>query len=208
MRNLIESSLSAHGAQMLFGDRMTKLADAQSVYLSPNDIKALAQLGERYVRETLRLLESCVTAAGQARADDVIRPVILQGEQFFLQPSPAIPDQAGLLGMMCNAFLARELIAQISERTRAMRGFPLIAAAPHPEAEVIRRIIGAELAQQLDQIVAECLDAPRLRFLGNSTYQLQNSLRATGRVGDWSVTLEDEISQCSSSLGLSLTGDL
>jgi hypothetical protein len=134
----------------------------------------------------------------------MLRPVIVQCERFFLQPAPSLPDQAGLFGMICNAYLARELLVSLSENMRVARGFPLIAADPHQEAEIIRRVVGPELTAILDQIVEDRLMDPQLRFLSNAAYQLQNSLRATGRVGDWTASLKDEMSQYSASLGLSL----
>ncbi len=203
MRNIVESALSGHEAQNRFTQRISKLAESQDVFLSENDMLALAQLGERYVRETIRLLESCVTAASQARADDLLKPVVSQCERFFLQSCPGVPDQRGLLGMMCNAYLSRELIARLSEQMRVARGFPLIAADPHPEAEIIRRIIGTELTGLLDQSVEDCTAQPQFRFLSNSAYSLQNSLRATGRTGDWGGSLHDEMAQYGKALGLS-----
>ncbi|MEM7544342.1 MAG: hypothetical protein AAF367_02305 [Pseudomonadota bacterium] len=204
MRNLVEAALTAHGSRDRFADRMTKLAEQQDVYVDDNDVAAMAQLGERYVRETIRLLESCLTAAGQAHAETVLQPVISQCERFFLQPSRGLPDQVGLLGMICNAYLTRGLLYDVSEQTRMMRGFPLIAADPHAERGIIRRLIGSDLTEDLDMLIEEAATNPQLRFIASGTYVLQYSLRATGQVGDWSPSLQDEMSRCGAALGLSL----
>lgn len=204
MRNLVEAALTAHGSRDKFADRIICLAEKQDVYVDENDIAAMAQLGERYVRETLRLLESCLTAAGQARAENMLQPVVGQCERFFLQPSRGLPDQLGLLGMICNAYQARGLLTSVSEQTRMVRGFPLIASDPHAEIDIIRSLIGVDLAEDLDGLVDEASTDPQLRFVANGTYVLQNSLRATGQVGDWSPSLEDEMSRCSEALGLAL----
>ena len=57
MRNLVMSSLAAPDAVERFEDRMFDLAASQDIDIQAEDVAGLEDLGERYVRETLRLLE-------------------------------------------------------------------------------------------------------------------------------------------------------
>lgn len=201
-RNCIESALAAHSADDKFGDRIKAIAASQDVLIDDQDVSELADLSGRYIRETIRLLESCCTAAAQARADGLFNPVVGACERFFLQPVDAAPDQGGLFGMVCNAYLCRAVLSLVSESIRQNRGFPLVVADPHSEAPIIRSLIGAEIADALDEAAAEAYAAARLQFIGNSVYGLTGSLRASGRVSDWGASWEEEMSSFGASLGL------
>lgn len=202
LRNLVMNALAGPEGRIEFEERVTGLARAEGVELDETDLRELAALGERYVRETLRLMESCVTAASQARAERLLQPLITAAEGFYLRPCRYTPDQNGLLGMICESYQARRLIDKVSESMRHVRGFPLIAKETHPEAGLIRSLLGLDLAADLDEAVDEKLLSPDLRYTANHAYGLTGSLRATGSVSDWSVSLADEFSSLAASLGL------
>ena len=205
MRNLVMSSLSAPDAVERFEERMFDLASQQEVDIRAEDVAGLEDLGERYVRETLRLLEACVTAADQARIRDMVAPVLAACERFFMQHDQRVPDQGGLFGLICNGYMARGLLELVSEQTRQNRGFPLLATDPHAEAEIIISLIGADVAETLDVIVDEVYLTPQVRFAAKNIYGLTGSLRATGRVSEWEARWEDRIAAFSAETGIAFT---
>lgn len=205
LRDTVDAALADPGAAEGFRRRVSVLAAAQGVALGAEDEAAIAEMGARYVRETVRLIESCATAAGQARADAMMKPLTGAAEGFFLRPPPGLPEPRGLLGMICAAFLARSTLSAVSEATRLRRGFPLIAADPHPEAGTIRTLLGEGLARSLDAMVEDAHAAPGLRHFANMAWSLQNSLHATGRISEWGPTWADEMARRSARIGFRLT---
>ena len=205
MRNRVLSELSREGARGAFNRRVAHLADDSLLELADDDIAALAVLGDRYVQETLRLLESCVTAARQARADAVIAPIATACERFYLEPPGFDPDHPGLFGLACSSYLARELIACVSDQTRRLRGFPLIASPPHPERDIIAAMLGRDLAAQLDRIVEDAFARPDLRFACNGAFALNGSLRASGMESDWDASWTEDARRYGAEVGISFT---
>lgn len=203
LRDIVDTSLAAPAAADGFRRRVAALAEAQGVPLADADQAAMAEMGARYVRETVRLIESCATAAGQARADKMMKPLTGAAEEWFLRPLPRQPS-GGLFGMIAAAYLARSTLRAVSEETRLRRGFPLIAADPHPEAPAIRAILGAGLARSLDTLVDERIAATGLRDFANRAWGLQNSLHATGRISEWGPTWADEMARRSAEIGFRL----
>lgn len=192
VRNQIEFALNAHRGRDYFNARMRAMASAQDIGLSDEDLGDLATYGERYVRATLRLMEACDVAAGQARVEPLLEPVLNACTRFFLEPEDGAPDQSGLFGMMCDAYLARQLIAGASAKFQDSRGFPLLASDPHAEEAIVRNMIGAKLAETLSQIAGRALDGPQVRFALSNAYGLIGSLRASARASEWGGSWDEE----------------
>ena len=205
LRNRVMTALESEEAVDRFELRVFDLASLKQVAISAEDVAGLEDMGERYVRETLRLLEACVTAADQAQAPDIFPPVIAACERFFMEHDGRAPDPNGLLGMICDCYLARGLLAEVSRQTLQIRGFPLLASDPHSEAPIIRRLVGVEIAEALDEIIEDAFSRPEIRFAANGAYGLTGSLRATGRVSDWEASWEEQMASYGGSLGLALT---
>ena len=204
VRNQIEASLNAHKGRAAFAERLNAVAEEQGVFLFSDDLEGMFTLAERYVRGTLRLMENCEVAARQAQAERMFGPLIDACSRFFLDSHPETPDQKGLLGMVCDSYLARSLLGIASERMRTVRGFPLLATNPHSEEKVIRNLIGAELADRLYSIAETAHDSPQILFYTNSAYLLQNSLRASAALNEWGASWEDDAIRYASSIGLKL----
>lgn len=205
LRNCVMNTLDAVDAVERFEARVFGLAAEQGVALTAEDVAGLEDLAERYVRETLRLLEACVTAADQARARDMFAPVLSVCERFFLQTDPRIPDQGGLFGLICDCYLARSLLSQVSERMRLIRGFPMLATNPHSEAGIIESLVGRDVTTLLDEIVHGVAATPAIRFAPNGAYQLIGPMRATGRVSEWEARWEDLVADYSRATGMAFT---
>ena len=204
VRNQIEASLSAHKGRTAFAERLNAVAEQQGVFLFSDDLEGMFTLAERYVRGTLRLMENCEVAARQARVEAMFDPLIEACCRFFLNSHPETPDQKGLLGMVCDSFLARSLLSIASDRMKTVRGFPLLATEPHSEEPVVRSLIGAELADRLHEVAERAHDSPQILYYTNSAYLLQSSLRASAALNEWGAKWEDEAIRFASSIGLKL----
>lgn len=204
MRELVETALKSQTSKTRFAAKMADEAVRQGVYLSDDDLDALCRLASQYVLETVRLLESCATAGEMARADHVTKPVVAAAEAIFLHPCAAVETPRELFGAIACSYACRAFLSHLSERTRMVRGFPLLATDPHSEAQMIRRLLGEPLAARLDAEVERSLDDPRLHAATNGVRLLVGSLRASGRVSDWGDRWEDEMSRFGAATGFAL----
>ena len=202
VRNHIEHILEGDAARDLFDRRVLKLAASQRVEISTDDLNALAKMASRYVFETLSLLESCSIAGATAKLSALVEPVCDTSLKVFTALEPEDAAATGLFGVLCDAFIARTLVARLSRHMRLKRGVPLLSRDPHPEVAIIRSILGPALASELEEAAADLLTTPRLRTAMNNAYALQNPLRAGLDGGGWGATCADDMERICEQAGL------
>lgn len=202
VRSRIETALTAADGAAEFKDRMERMAEAQGVDLTPDEHASLVAFGADYVRGAVRLLQSCDAAAGQARAQQLVSPVLEAASGFFLKYDQNAPYSAGLYGALCNAFAAREVIARASERLRGMRGIPLLASEPHPEKDVAEAMIGADVVTILNAMIDRAVDTAEIRHALMNNFRLQGALTASPNVDAWSAGWETEVTRFGASIGI------
>lgn len=202
VRNHVEHILERKTARDLFERRMLRLAASQKVELSSDDMDALTTMANRYVFETLSLLEACSTAGATAKLSPLVEPVCEMALKVFNVLEPDDADAAGLFGVLCDAFIARTLIARLSRHLRLTRGVPLLAIDPHPEMSIIRSILGPTLAAELESAAADLQATPRVRDALKNAYALQNPLQAGVSNGDWGGTCADDMARLCERAGL------
>lgn len=202
IRNHIEHILERDAARDLFDRRVHNLARSQKAEISADDLDALAKMARRYVFETLSLLEACSVAGATAKLSALVEPVCEMSLKVFTALEPEDADASGLFGVLCDAFIARTLVARLSRHLRLTRGVPMLSSDPHPEVSIIRSIIGHALADELESAAADLQATPRLRGALNNAYALQHPLRA-GVDGDgWGATCADDMAQLCERAGL------
>ncbi|MGB0853505.1 MAG: hypothetical protein ACPGVA_00095 [Pikeienuella sp.] len=202
IRNHIEHILEEDVARDFFDHRVRLLASSQHADISEDALDALAALARRYVFETLSLLEATSAAAATANLSPLVEPVCEMSLKVFDALSPEEALTAGLFGVMCDAFIARTLLARVSRHLRLTRGVPLLSSEPHPEMSVIRSIMGHALAAELEGAAADLQATPRLRNALNNAYALQNPLRAGPNDGGWGTNCADEMVRLCEEAGL------
>lgn len=202
IRNHIEHILEGDTARDLFDRRVTHLASSQRTEITADDLSALAQMAQRYVFETLSLLEACSIAGATANLSSLVEPVCDMSLKVFTALEPDEAAATGLFGILCDAFIARTLVARMSRHLRLKRGVPLLSSDPHPEVAVVRSIIGPGLATELEQAAADLQATPRLRGALNNAYALQNPLRAGVDGGSWGATCADDMERICEQAGL------
>lgn len=195
VRGHVDTVLAGDVCLMVFGDRIDRLSETQGVHLTDDEIRELAALCHRYVNETLILLESCGSAAAQARAEALVEPICETGLKIFSAQSEAEAMATGLFGLICDAYIARELIARVSRHMQLTRGVPLLATDPHPEEGIVRGILGPRLATELEDVAVDLTETQRLKTALANAYLLQNPLRATIGDGGWGANCADDMAR-------------
>lgn len=193
----IKSCLEARDARDRFEDRMVDLAEAQGAELDDIDLDNLVKLAERYVNETLRLLDSLSAAGKQARVDHLTEPLTEAAVKILTSVSTG-----GLFGAICRSFAARQLIARASAQVSAIRGTPLVAVDPHREAALVASIIGYSMTRRLNAHVAKALEDPRIRAGMMNLYMLQGALQASGQVDHWSGPWSEDVNRFARAVGM------
>ena len=202
VRNHIEHVLEHDGARDLFDRRVMALARAQRAGMTAEDLDDLAKMSRRYVFETLSLLETCSTAGATAQVGALVEPVCDLALRVFTALEPEDAAAAGLFGVLCDAFIARTLIARMSRHLRLTRGVPLLSSDPHPEMSIIRGILGHALAAELEGAAADLQATPRMRAALNNAYALQSPLRAGPGGGGWGESCADDMARLCEAAGL------
>lgn len=188
VRNHIEHTFEDAEARNLFRRRLGMLSKARNAELDENDVEALAELAERYVLETLHLIETCDVAAKQAQAEQLVTPLCETSLKVLAAQIDAPGPTTGLFGLMCDAYIARSLISLLSDALRSSRGVPLLSSDSHLEAPIIRRLLGMRLAAELDTATDDLLSTPRLKSALNNAFSLQNPLNANVQGSEWGGT--------------------
>lgn len=202
IRNHIEHILEGDAARDLFDRRVLSLAASQKAELSADDLDRLAHMARRYVFETLSLLEACSSAGATAKLSALVEPVCDMALKVFTALEPDDANATGLFGVLCDAFIARTLVARMSRHLRLTRGVPLLSSDPHPEMSIIRSILGHALAAELEGAAADLQATPRLRTALNNAYALQNPLRAEASDGAWGASCADDMARLCQQAGL------
>jgi len=208
LRQQIATVLSLPHSRQVFDARLQQIAGAQSQVLSQIAMDEIAGVAEQYVTETVDLLEACDFASNQASVAYLVSPMLNAAAQYFLNPQDFIPDNAGLYGLLDDAYLARTLIAQISDLYRQNAGVPLLPIDLHRDNQVIRSIIGEPVASQLDLAVASTLQAVIIQQNMASLYAQGSPLdiqggSQTGGPGSWGGCVEDELARLGAECGIS-----
>lgn len=209
IRQHISTVLSLAHSREVFDRRLQDIAGTQSQTLGPAEIDEFAGVAEKYVSETVDLLEACNVASMQADVAHLVGPMLNQAAQYFLNPQDFIPDAAGLYGMLDDAYLARTFIAAISDQYRQHTGVPLLPVDLRPDNLVIRTIIGEPVASQLDHAVATTLQQAIIQqsmaglYAQGSPLHLQGGSRTSGP-GSWGGCIEDEIARLGAECGISI----
>lgn len=209
IRRQISTVLGLAHSRDVFDRRLQEIAGTQSQTLSPAEIDEFAAVAEKYVRETVDLLEACDAASIHAGVAHLVGPMLNQAAQYFLDPQDFIPDAAGLYGMLDDAYLARTFIAAISDQYRQHTGVPLLPVDLRPDNLVVRAIIGEPVASQLDHAVATTLQQAIIQQSMSGLYaqggplRMQGSSR-TGGPGSWGGCIEDEIARLGAECGISI----
>lgn len=202
IRNQIQHILEGEVARDFFDQRVRSLAASQEIDISDDDVDALANMAHRYVFETLSLLEASSTAASTANVSALVEPICETALRVFSALPPEDAQTAGLFGVLCDAFIARTLVARVSRHLRLTRGVPLLSSDPHPEMSIIRSILGHALAAELEGAAADLQATSRLRSALDNAYALQNPLRAGPSDGGWGTTCADDMARLCDQAGL------
>lgn len=206
IRQQIAQALALPHSNEIFAERMREIASAQNLSLDDNAIAQYAELATKYINDTTDLLDACAFAAQQAGVAQQVMPLLELSGQYFLNTQDYIPDNYGLYGLLDDAYIAKNLLVQISALFQQYTGYPLLHISLDGDNALVRVIIGEPLASTLDQEVANTLQHTIVQQQANEMYgqQTLDVGSRTGGPGSWGGCIEDEIARLGAECGISI----
>ncbi|MFV2053581.1 hypothetical protein [Aliiroseovarius sp. YM-037] len=157
--------IQAHVANVLstpakgdaFDARLDEMAAAAGTPLTPKSRKRMRKHTATYVDGSVWLLAQVDLVTTQMGLQAIAAPLIQTAAQYYLAPHDMIPDQAGLYGLMDDAYLTVRFMTRMSEMFQAQAGVALYDTSLDEMSPRIRDLIGEPLASHLDQTVENSL---------------------------------------------------
>ena len=206
IRQQIAQALALPHSNQVFAERMREIASAQNLSLDGDAINQYATIVTKYIEDPVNLLDACANASHQAGVASQVMPLLELVGQYFLNVQDYIPDNYGLYGLLDDAYVAKNLLVQISAVFQQYTGYPLLLITLDDDNAIVRTIIGEPLASTLDQEVTNTLQTA---FVQRQVSQLygQDTLNVgsrTGGPGSWGGCIEDEIARVGAECGISI----
>ncbi len=206
IRQQIAQTLALPHSNQVFARRMRDIASAQNLSLDDDAIAQYAALVTNYIEDTADLLDACAFASQRAGVAPQVMPLLEFVGRYFLNTQDYIPDSFGLYGLLDDAYIAKNLLVQISAVFQQYTGYPLLQIALDGDNALVRTIIGEPLASTLDQDVANTLHTAIVQqqvsqLYGHGTLNVGSR---TGGPGSWGGCIEDEIARLGAECGISI----
>jgi uncharacterized membrane protein YkvA (DUF1232 family) len=152
------------------------------------------------------ILEQLSAAAQQSEVAHLVGPLIEQVAQYFLSEQDLIPDHAGTLGLLDDAYLAHAFLHQVNVAYAAGTGHALLPFDVAPAIQVLRAVLGPQVSLQLDQSVAQgvgqAVAQSQFQQLKQWNGQFQGDRSRTGGPGSWGGCWEDEMARRGAAIGI------
>ena len=209
IRQKIAAAVGSQQGMELLAERLGQIGAEQGQEMSPEAIRQIVGVVRDYVESTPNLLEACAFAANQAGVGGFVMPILEVAAGYFMEPMDFIPDHFGLYGLLDDAYLTQNLLAQISGLYQQQTGMPLLPISLDGANQIVRGIIGEPLAGRLDQAVAQTIQTAIVQqSLGQLAAQPGtldfSGYSPTGGPGSWGGCVEDEIARIGAECGISI----
>ncbi|MGB0504894.1 MAG: DUF1232 domain-containing protein [Pikeienuella sp.] len=162
LHSYVEQCLEKPGARTAFLERLVEMENEAGSPVK-SDHGRIAEIAEVYIYAVIGQLEASEAAANDQDTRGWADPMIRIAVQYFVDPDDLIPDALGLYGLVDDAYLAHKFILRLSAAVEAEKGFPLIANLTDENMDLIRPIVGDEIAQKLDDKVDASINSITVR---------------------------------------------
>lgn len=193
IRRAIEQAVQHEERSGALAGILNQVARAHGKRPSGEEMRATLHFIRTYVEHVPALLEHLAAAAAQADLEGEAEPVLAAIEQYFLQSFDIIPDHAGLVGLMDDAYLSHCLMQGLSDRYQQNSDGALLPLNMTAANQAIRLLIGEPHASLLDASVMSVLQAPYLQNALQKLMMLGMQMPANVPDPIWGNASVDEI---------------
>ena len=173
--HLLQQTIGVAKAHELETGQLTQLLEARISDLhraiqlpANNSVPALLNFIIRYIEHVPEFIEAVVDIADEAGIRDTIEPVIEVACGFFLEPPQWLEQEAGLVALMDQAYLAHRLIEEVNDRYMGNFGAPLVPMDMTRSNLIIHHLIGESFANRLDSQIHAAVNRIVRRDQGRS----------------------------------------
>jgi uncharacterized membrane protein YkvA (DUF1232 family) len=157
IRDLVEDAIEEELQTGRVAQLVRDLAARDSRSSSPEHVASTVAFVKDYVRNVPHLMEHAAEAARGTLAEAKLFRVMTAAIAYWEEENDIVPDDLGLIGVMDDAYCSLKMLQEISERFAADTGAPLMAEDLHAANQAIRRLLGPEVGQRLDDYVYSAL---------------------------------------------------
>jgi uncharacterized membrane protein YkvA (DUF1232 family) len=111
------------------------------------------ELFVNYLRSVPELLAAAGTAAAGTPVDESMARIMDAAVTYWVEPDDLVPDELGVLGLLDDAYFSLRMLQMVSARLEEETGQILVADDLSALDDVVRDIIGDDLAEILDDLV-------------------------------------------------------
>lgn len=193
IRKMITQGMEHEENTDSLADILKQVASMYGQQPSDQQLRDTVHFIRTYVEHVPALLEHVSALAKQANLTSDVEPMLAAIEQYFLQSIDIIPDHAGLVGLMDDAYLAHCLMQAMSDRYQTRMDTALLPLNMTAANQAIRVVIGEPHASILDASVTNVLQGPALQNALQQLMMLRMRMPTNAPDPIWGNASIDEI---------------
>jgi len=113
----------------------------------------LVRFVEQYIEYVPVFIDSVTRISRELEVYPYVSPFLHMAEDYFLTPPDELEQEAGLRGLLDEAFLAQRLIEEVNDRHIRHYRSPLLPVDMTRANVIVHHLIGDQLANRLDGLV-------------------------------------------------------
>ncbi|GEM_PF-935846 len=154
INEMIETAVAIEAKEGYLAKYLDDLAEARGVdFGDPQRGKALA-IFEGYIRSVPTLLSAASESSVGTPVEATMHVVMRAAVAYWDEPEDLVPDALGVLGLLDDAYFTLRMLQEVSQRLHTESGHSLVAEDLSALDAVVRDILGEDLSEILDDLVA------------------------------------------------------
>lgn len=164
-------------------DLLAVVAERQGVSAQPADLESGARFVLGYIRQVPYMMKIAWTAACNVGLQDEMQKILDMVQSYWLEGDDVIPDDLGVIGLLDDAYCSLTSLQAVSDHYQLQTGKYLFPDNLSAANRVMRKIIGAPYATDLDRIVFAAIQETGMidavRLFASEEKQINFSNRST-----------------------------
>lgn len=134
-------------------DLLAVVAERQGASARPADLEHGVRFVLGYIRQVPYMMKVAWTAAGNVGLQDEMKKILDMVQSYWLEGDDVIPDDLGVIGLLDDAYCSLTALQTVSDHYQLQSGKYLFPDNLSAANRIMRKIIGAPYATDLDRIV-------------------------------------------------------
>jgi len=171
IRNMITKAVENEKQTNSLAKLVIQMVQNNGKNMNLSQAKGVSQFVITYVSEVPIYMEEGLSNSAQFGIQNEMNSMIGELEQYWKLEQDLIPDNLGLIGITDDAYASMFLLQTLSDSCLSMYNQPLLKLDLKNANNMIRNILGAEIASALEQSVGMTINNNMINQIFNQTYQ-------------------------------------